>query len=90
VISEEQAIRTGNLIGGERREAASGRTFESRTPARHDEVIGVFPESSGADVDAAVAAAPAAAGPGNGPRRCHADNCGDEHSRQRGGQEELE
>ncbi|HEY8755178.1 MAG TPA: aldehyde dehydrogenase family protein [Candidatus Dormibacteraeota bacterium] len=57
MISEEQAIRTGNLIGGERREAASGRTFESRNPARHDEVIGVFPESSGADVDAAVAAA---------------------------------
>jgi alpha-ketoglutaric semialdehyde dehydrogenase len=46
-----------NLIAGEHRRAASGRTFESRNPARHDEVIGVFPESSAADVDAAVAAA---------------------------------
>jgi alpha-ketoglutaric semialdehyde dehydrogenase len=46
-----------NLIAGEHRRAASGRTFESRNPARHDEVVGVFPESSAADVDAAVAAA---------------------------------
>jgi aldehyde dehydrogenase (NAD+) len=57
MISEEQAVRTGNLIGGERREAASGRTFESRNPARRAEVVGVFPQSSAADVDAAVAAA---------------------------------
>jgi aldehyde dehydrogenase (NAD+) len=57
MISDEQAVRTGNLIGGERRDAASGRTFESRNPARHGEVIGVFPQSSAADVDAAVAAA---------------------------------
>jgi acyl-CoA reductase-like NAD-dependent aldehyde dehydrogenase len=57
VIGEEQAVHTGNLIGGERREAASGRTFESRNPARRGEVVGVFPQSSAADVDAAVAAA---------------------------------
>ncbi len=57
MIGEEQAVRTGNLIGGERSDAASGRTFESRNPARHSEVIGVFPRSSAADVDAAVAAA---------------------------------
>jgi acyl-CoA reductase-like NAD-dependent aldehyde dehydrogenase len=57
MISQEHAVRTGNLIAGERSEAASGRTFESHNPARHDEVIGVFPESSAADVDAAVAAA---------------------------------
>jgi alpha-ketoglutaric semialdehyde dehydrogenase len=57
VIGEEQGVHSGNLIGGERRDAASGRTFESHNPARHSEVIGVFPESSAADVDAAVAAA---------------------------------
>jgi len=57
MIGEEQGVQTGNLIGGERRQAASGRTFESPNPARHAEVIGVFPQSSAADVDAAVAAA---------------------------------
>ncbi|MBJ7609547.1 MAG: aldehyde dehydrogenase family protein [Candidatus Dormibacteraeota bacterium] len=50
-------MQTGNLIGGERHEAASGRTFESRNPAHRSEVIGEFPQSSAADVDAAVAAA---------------------------------
>ncbi len=57
MISEREAIHAGNLIGGDRREAASGRTFESRNPARHGDVVGVFPQSSSADVDAAVAAA---------------------------------
>jgi aldehyde dehydrogenase (NAD+) len=57
MIGAEQGVKSGNLIGGERQDAASGRTFESRNPARHSEVIGVFPESSAADVDAAVAAA---------------------------------
>jgi aldehyde dehydrogenase (NAD+) len=57
MIGEELAVHTGNLIGGERRAAASGRTFESRNPARRGEVVGVFPQSSAADVDAAVAAA---------------------------------
>ena len=57
MIGEDQAVRTGNLIAGERHDAASGRTFESRNPAHQAEVIGVFPQSSAADVDAAVAAA---------------------------------
>jgi alpha-ketoglutaric semialdehyde dehydrogenase len=57
MIGEREAIHAGNLIGGERREAASGRTFESRNPARRGDVVGVFPQSSAADVDAAVAAA---------------------------------
>ncbi len=57
MISEREAVHAGNLIGDERREAASGRTFESRNPARHGDVVGVFPQSSSADVDAAVAAA---------------------------------
>ena len=54
------SIESGNLIGGERRPAASGRTFESRNPARRSDVVGTFARSSSADVDAAVAAARAA------------------------------
>jgi aldehyde dehydrogenase (NAD+) len=57
MIGQSDAVEAANLIGGERRPAASGRTFESRNPAHHAEVIGVFPQSSAADVDAAVAAA---------------------------------
>ena len=57
MIGEERGVEAANLIGGERRPAASGRTFESRNPARHAEVVGTFPQSSAADVDAAVAAA---------------------------------
>ncbi len=47
----------GNLVGGEQRPALDGRTFESRNPARHSDVVGVFARSSAADVDAAVQAA---------------------------------
>ncbi len=57
MIGEQQAVQAGNLIGGERAPAASGRTFESRNPAHRNEVVGVFPHSSIADVDAAVASA---------------------------------
>jgi aldehyde dehydrogenase (NAD+) len=57
MITQHEAMHAGNLIGGDRREAVSGRTFESRNPARHGDVVGVFPQSSSADVDAAVAAA---------------------------------
>lgn len=46
-----------NLIGGEERDAASGRTFENRNPADWNEVVGVFPKSDKRDVDAAVEAA---------------------------------
>jgi alpha-ketoglutaric semialdehyde dehydrogenase len=48
-----------NYIGGEWVDAADGETFESINPANGD-TIGVFPRSSGADVDRAVAAAKAA------------------------------
>jgi acyl-CoA reductase-like NAD-dependent aldehyde dehydrogenase len=58
VVSE--AVETGNLIGGAYRPSGSGRTFESRNPAHRDDVVGVFPRSDAADVDAAVAAARAA------------------------------
>ena len=43
-----------NLVAGEWRDALSGATFDSVNPARHDELIGTFPASTAADVDAAV------------------------------------
>jgi aldehyde dehydrogenase (NAD+) len=49
-----------NLIGDEWVDARSGATFTSVSPANHDEVIGEFPASGPADVDAAVEAAKAA------------------------------
>ncbi len=52
-----EAVEAGNLIGGSFRPSESGRTFESRSPAHKGEVVGVFPRSTAADVDAAVAVA---------------------------------
>lgn len=49
-----------NFIGGQWVPAKEGQTFESRNPANPSEVLGVFQRSSGADVDAAMAAAEAA------------------------------
>lgn len=46
-----------NFIDGKWGDALSGKTFENRNPANWDEVIGVFPKSGKADVDAAVRAA---------------------------------
>ena len=54
------AIQFGNRIGGESVPAADGQTFESRNPAHSADVIGVFPRSGQADVDAAARAARAA------------------------------
>jgi alpha-ketoglutaric semialdehyde dehydrogenase len=48
-----------NYIGGDWLDAVDGATFESINPANGD-TIGVFPRSSAADVDRAVAAAKAA------------------------------
>ena len=49
-----------NLIAGDWRDATSGATFESVNPANHQDVIGSFPASAPADVEAAVTAARAA------------------------------
>ena len=49
-----------NLIGGEWRASASGKTYDKRNPARPSEVVGEFPLSDESDADAAVAAAAAA------------------------------
>ncbi len=48
-----------NFINGKWQPAASGETFENRDPA-NGELIGTFPRSGAADVEAAVAAARAA------------------------------
>ncbi|MFN2451687.1 MAG: aldehyde dehydrogenase family protein [Candidatus Dormibacteria bacterium] len=50
-------VTAANRIGGEWREAADGRTFESRNPARNSEIVGTFARSGAADVDVAVRAA---------------------------------
>ncbi|CAN5718488.1 aldehyde dehydrogenase family protein [soil metagenome] len=53
----------GNYLGGEWRPAQSGATFESRSPADTNDLLGVFSSSQPEDVDAAItAAAEAAAG----------------------------
>lgn len=53
------AVQGRNLIAG-RWQSAPSESFESRSPAHRDEVIGVFPASTAADAAAAVAAARAA------------------------------
>ena len=49
--------RYRNLIGADWKDAASGATFTSVSPANHDEVVGEFAASGPVDVDAAVEAA---------------------------------
>jgi acyl-CoA reductase-like NAD-dependent aldehyde dehydrogenase len=56
-MATEIAVETQNLIGGKWVPAASGQTFENRNPADRDDLIGLYPKSGKADVDAAVAAA---------------------------------
>jgi aldehyde dehydrogenase (NAD+) len=46
-----------NYIDGRWIPSATGRTFENRNPANTDDLIGLFQDSSRADVDAAIAAA---------------------------------
>jgi aldehyde dehydrogenase (NAD+) len=49
-----------NFIGGEWRDAASGRRFEQRNPANLSEITGTFADSDPKDVEAAIVAAEAA------------------------------
>ena len=46
-----------NLIGKRWLPAKSGATFEDRNPSNSNDLIGVFPKSTAADIDSAVAAA---------------------------------
>ncbi len=51
------AKRFFNFIGGEWKDSVTKRTFEKRNPADASEVLGVFPLSGAADVEAACQAA---------------------------------
>jgi acyl-CoA reductase-like NAD-dependent aldehyde dehydrogenase len=46
-----------NFINGKWVDASSGETFENRNPAKWNEVVGIFPKSSKADVEEAVKSA---------------------------------
>jgi aldehyde dehydrogenase (NAD+) len=46
-----------NLIDGRWVPARSGKTFENRNPADHDDLVGTFPDADEAEVHSAVAAA---------------------------------
>jgi aldehyde dehydrogenase (NAD+) len=61
VATATQVQTYHNYIGGEWRPAASGETFEDRSPANTDDLIGRFASSGPEDVDAAVTAAAEAA-----------------------------
>ena len=51
------ATTYNNYVDGSWVPSASGHTFENRNPANTDDLIGVFQQSTAADVDAAIAAA---------------------------------
>ena len=57
-----------NFINGKWVDAASGKTFENRNPARWDEVVGVFPKSGKEDVGFAPPAPPLNGGASSPPR----------------------
>ncbi len=50
-------MQTRNYIDGKWMDSASGRTFENRSPADKDDLIGEWPASDATDVDRAVTAA---------------------------------
>jgi acyl-CoA reductase-like NAD-dependent aldehyde dehydrogenase len=51
------ATTYNNYVDGKWVPSASGQTFENRNPANTEDLIGVFQQSSAADVDAAIGAA---------------------------------
>jgi alpha-ketoglutaric semialdehyde dehydrogenase len=51
------AERFRNFVAGEWTDSASGRTFENRNPADHDDLIGEFPRSDAQDLARAVESA---------------------------------
>ena len=59
-MSETQVSTYRNYIDGRWVAAGSGETFENRSPANQDDVLGLVPRSGSPDVEAAVAAAKAA------------------------------
>ena len=59
-MSETPVSSYRNFIDGQWRQAGSTDAFENRSPANQDDVLGLVPKSSAADIDAAVGAARAA------------------------------
>ena len=59
-MSETPVSTYRNFIDGRWVPAASGETFENRSPANQDDLLGLVPRSGSAEVEAAVAAAKAA------------------------------
>jgi alpha-ketoglutaric semialdehyde dehydrogenase len=56
-VADTLTAAPANLIGGEWRPSAAGATYEKHNPARPGDVVGEFPSSTEADVEAAVEAA---------------------------------
>ncbi|MEJ7720583.1 MAG: hypothetical protein WKF58_09100 [Ilumatobacteraceae bacterium] len=54
---DAETVTVRNLIGGERRQASDGASFERRNPADSRAVVSVAPESTTDDVTSAVDAA---------------------------------
>ena len=54
------SVKGFNIINGQLAESSDGATFESKNPANLSDVLGAFPLSTKADVDAALDAAHAA------------------------------
>ena len=59
-ITETQVSTYRNFIDGQWLPAESAETFDNRSPANQDDLLGRVPKSSAADVDRAVSAASAA------------------------------
>jgi acyl-CoA reductase-like NAD-dependent aldehyde dehydrogenase len=57
MTTTSKATLYDNFIDGRWTPSASGKTFENRNPANSDDLIGVFQQSTRADVEAALAAA---------------------------------
>jgi acyl-CoA reductase-like NAD-dependent aldehyde dehydrogenase len=59
-MSETPVSTYRNFIDGRWVPAGAGETFENRSPANQDDLLGLVPKSNASDVEAAVAAAKAA------------------------------
>jgi aldehyde dehydrogenase (NAD+) len=58
VTSTPAGVTTyGNFIDGEWKPSVSGKTFENRSPANTDDLIGIFQDSNRTDVEAALESA---------------------------------
>src|SRR4051794_462388 len=56
-VPRRERTASGNYIGGGWRASVNGASYQKGNPARVGDVVGEFPASDEADVDAAVSAA---------------------------------